>query len=187
MRSIVRRPVITVGWITSRHLLSWGPIGSWPWGSSHPHAWMLWVARGSTGRRSTWLATHVRSVGSPTLRWIATLALRGIPLRRISWAGSITLWWVTLVWRVPWTLLWIARVAMAVWRDSGSSGMTRLVHMGWAHLLARVTLGTRPSSHRTVHAWTVAFACPACRPGRHRDCSSVPGLGDGWGHGSRGR
>ena len=147
MRSIVRRPVITVGWITSGHLLSWGPIGSWPRGSSHSHAWMLWVTRGSTGRRSTWFATHVRSVGSPTLGWIATLSLWGVPLRRIPWAGSIALRWVSLVWRVTWTLLWVARVAMAVRRDPRSSGMTGLVHMGWTHLLARVALGTRSSSH----------------------------------------
>ena len=167
MRSIVGRSIITVGWITPRHLLSWGPIGSWPGGPSHSHSWMLWMARGSTRWRSAWLATHVRSIGSPSLGWIATLTLWRIALRRISWSGSIALWWVALVRRVAWTLLWVARVAMTVWRDPGSSWMTRLVHMGWTHLLARVTLGTRPSSHRTIHAWTVAFACTACRSWRH--------------------
>lgn len=74
--------------------------------------------------------------------WIATLALWGIPLRRIPRARPIALWWVALVWGITWTLLWIARVAVAIWRDSRSSGMTRLVHVGWTHLLARVTLGT---------------------------------------------
>ena len=64
------------------------------------------------------------------------------------------MWWVLGNPGVEGNLdVWIAKVAMAVWRDPGSSGMTRLVHMGWAHLLARVTLGTRPSSHRTIHAW----------------------------------
>jgi len=81
------------------------------------------------------------------LGWIATLALRGITLRRIPWTGSIALWWVALVRRVAWTLLRVARVSMTVGRDSRSSWMTRLVHVGWTHLLTRVALGTRPSSH----------------------------------------
>ena len=75
------------------------------------------------------------------------MALRGIPLRRIPWAGSIALWWIALVRRVAWTLLWVARVAMTIGRDSRSSWMTRLVHVWWTHLLARVALGTRSSSH----------------------------------------